>query len=55
MKEFCDTIATSIARYEKDYCWASKDEAFFWGGFRLGLSLLAFSLLIREDLLFSLD
>ena len=23
-KEFCDTIATSIARYEKDRCWASK-------------------------------
>ena len=23
-KEFCDTIATSIARYEKYRCWASK-------------------------------
>ena len=22
--EFCDTIATSIARYEKCRCWASK-------------------------------
>ena len=25
MREFCDTIATSIARYEKYRCWASKD------------------------------
>ena len=25
-KEFCDTIATSIARYEKYRCWASKGE-----------------------------
>ena len=24
-KEFCDTIATSIARYEKYRCWASKN------------------------------
>ena len=23
-KEFCDTIAASIARYEKYRCWASK-------------------------------
>ena len=23
-KEFCDTIATRIARYEKYRCWASK-------------------------------
>ena len=26
-KEFCDTIARSIARYEKYRCWASKLEA----------------------------
>ena len=25
-KEFCDTIATSIARYEKYRCWDSKSE-----------------------------
>ena len=25
-KQFCDTIATRIARYEKYRCWASKDE-----------------------------
>ena len=24
-KEFCDTIATSIAQYEKYRCWASKE------------------------------
>ena len=27
-KKFCDTIATSIARYEKYRCWASKLEPF---------------------------
>ena len=26
-QEFCDTIATSIARYEKYHCWASKSES----------------------------
>ena len=25
-KEFCDTIATSIARYEKNRYWASSEE-----------------------------
>ena len=28
-KEFCDTIATSIARYEKYRCWASKMKLLF--------------------------
>ena len=32
-KSFCDTIATSIARYEKYRCWASKAEPPFRGLF----------------------
>ena len=28
MEEFCDTIAASIARYQKYRCWASKPLAF---------------------------
>ena len=31
-KEFCDTIATSIARYEKYRCWASKIRGAFLRG-----------------------
>ena len=27
-KKFCDTVAASIARYEKYRCWASKEGAF---------------------------
>ena len=27
-KEFCDTIATNIAQYEKYRCWASKGGTF---------------------------
>ena len=38
-KTFCDTIATSIARYEKYRCWASKAES--------NLSAFFFSLLLH--------
>ena len=41
MKEFCDTIATHIERYEKYRCWASKRDmrmtGFIVAGFRCGL------------------
>ena len=44
-KEFCDTIATSIARYENYRCWASKvlphdDELFAMGAVSCWLSLV---------------
>ena len=57
-KEFCDTIATHIAQYEKYRCWASKylslslSLSVFFSVFFLSFSSLSLSLSLSLSILF---